>query len=193
MVLRVVTFLIIMLFSSFTIYVSKAQDDYDVGGGGGDQAAAPPPQAATCNGIFLSYEFVSRQKEYPLIKNATAQAWAFKSTATILNTGIYELKAWKLFIGFQHKEILVSASNAVLLDGADFPAPVGNGTHFSGSPQTDLKTSIDTAGDLTQIQAEIKITGTQFGVKPPGVPMPKTIRLENDGYKCPGPNRRGML
>ena len=53
----------------------------------------------------------------------------------------------------------------------------------------DLKTSIDTAGDLTQIQVKIQLSGTQFGVKPPGIPMPKTIRLINDGYKCLAPTR----
>ena len=52
-----------------------------------------------------------------------------------------------------------------------------------------MKTSIDTAGDLTQIQVKIQLSGTQFGVKPPGIPMPKTIRLVNDGYKCPAPTR----
>ncbi|KAK2968135.1 hypothetical protein RJ640_001157 [Escallonia rubra] len=97
--------------------------------------------------------FMSREKEYPYVKNATAQAWAFKSTATIMNTGINELKEWKMFIGFQHQELLVSPSNAVLVDGNELPAPVGtNGTYLSGYPQMDLKTSIETAGDLTQIQ-----------------------------------------
>ena len=76
------------------------------------------------------------------------------------------------------------------MDGDDFPAAVGNGSYFSGSPQADLKTSIDTAGDLTQIQVKIQFSGTQLGVKPPGIPMPKAIRLVNDGYKCPAPTRR---
>ena len=52
-----------------------------------------------------------------------------------------------------------------------------------------MKTSVDTAGDLTQIQVKIQLSGTQFGVKPPGIPMPKTIRLINDGYKCLAPTR----
>ncbi|KAJ8545648.1 hypothetical protein K7X08_018231 [Anisodus acutangulus] len=123
-------------------------------------------------------------------KNASAQAWAFKATATVLNAGIYELKNWKIFIGFQNHELLVSASTAVLVNGNDFPAPVGNGTYLAGYPQTDLKTSIDTAGDYTQIQAEVELTGTQFGVRPPGYPMPKTIKLVNDGYKCPAAIRK---
>ncbi|KAI3437100.1 uncharacterized protein J3R85_005841, partial [Psidium guajava] len=154
--------------------------------------AAPPPEQDDCDGIFLMYSFIERIKEYPHVKNATAQAWAFKSQMTVLNAGLEELKAWKVFIGFQHNEILVSASGAVSIDGEDLPAKVGNnGTTLAGYPQADLKTSIDTAGDISQIQAKIELTGTQFGVKPPGVPMPKTIRLENDGYKCPAAHRRG--
>jgi hypothetical protein len=72
--------------------------------------AAPPPEQDDCNGIFLSYTFISRLKEYPHLKNVSAQAWAFKAQATVFNTGEDELNAWKMFIGFQHKEILVSAS-----------------------------------------------------------------------------------
>lgn len=179
---RALTALMLCLFV-LRNYLTVAQD-YD------DQAVALPPAAENCNGIFLSYEFISRIKEYPHLKNATAQAWAFKSTATILNAGTTELAAWKMFIGFQHKEILVGASGGVLMDGGDFPADVSNGTYLSGSPMADLKTSIDTAGDLNQIQAKIELTGTQFGVKPPGIPMPKTIKLENDGFKCPAPTKK---
>lgn len=158
---------------------SRAQDYSDYA------PPAPPPEQESCNGIFVSYAFISREKEYPHVKNASAQAWAFKAIATVLNAGIYELKAWKIFIGFQHKEILVSAGGGVIMNGDEMPAAVGNGTYISGFPQSDLKTSIDTAGDITQIQVQIPIMGTQFGVKPPGVPMPRTIRLANDGYECP--------
>ena len=58
--------------------------------------------------------------------------------------------------------------------------------------ETDLMNAIDTAGGLSQIRMEIKMTGTQFGVKPPGTPMPRTINLQNDGFKCPSPTRKGM-
>ncbi|OVA11132.1 COBRA [Macleaya cordata] len=185
-------FFVVFLSISYGFSITKAQDyvfDNDKPGKG--EAAAPPPEEQNCNGIFLSYVFISREKEFPHLKNATAQAWAFKSVATVLNAGEKELKAWKMFIGFQHQEILVSAGGAVVMDGDDLPAAVGNGTYLSGFPQTDLKTAIETAGDLTQIQAEIELSGTQFGVKPPAVPMPKTIRLVNDGYKCPAPSRKG--
>lgn len=152
---------------------------------------APPPAENDCNGIFLSYTFMSRTRVYPFIKNVTAQPWAFKSIATVLNAGMHPLQSWKIFIGFQNQEILVSASNAVSADGDEFPAPVVNGTILSGYPQADLKTAIQTAGDLAQIQAQIELSGTQFGIRPPGYPMPRTIRLVNDGYKCPKPKRRG--
>ncbi|XP_071930361.1 COBRA-like protein 10 [Coffea arabica] len=175
-----------VLFCAFTIYVSKAQDFASQD----NPSAVPPPEAENCNGIFLSYTFVSRTKEYPHLKNATAQPWAFKSTATILNAGMNVLKNWKMFVGFQNQEILVSASNAVLVGGDEFPAPVGNGTYLAGYPQTDLETSIDTAGDLTKIQAQIELSGTQFGIRPPGYPMPKTIKLVNHGFRCPAPIQR---
>lgn len=198
-VLISVFFLIsLLVFSNFSFCSAQ---DYIIGGGGGgggdddDEAkpAAPPPEQNDCNGIFLSYTFISREKELPRLKNATAQSWAFKSEALILNAGSTELKAWKMFIGFHHREILVSAAGAVVMDGSDFPVDVGNGTTLAGYPMTDLKTSIETAGDINQIQATVELTGTQFGIKPPGVPMPKTIRLVNDGFKCPAPRRRGIL
>lgn len=95
-------------------------------------------------------------------------------------------------MGFQNKEILVSADGAVLADGTDFPASVDNGATFVGFPQADLQNSIETAGDLSKIKVDIAIVGTQFGVKPPSVPMPRTIKLINDGIKCPAPKRIGI-
>lgn len=80
-----------------------------------------------------------------------------------------------------------------MTDGSSLPASVGNGTFFSGFPNTDLKTAIETAGDLTQIQVEIKLVGTQFGVLAPDVPMPANISLANDGYNCPSPAVEGMF
>lgn len=182
-----VTLLLVVLFC-YTFEVSYGQD-YDED----PKTVAPPPEQEDCNGIFLTYTFISREKEYPRVKNVTAQAWSFKSQAIIFNAGVHELEAWKLFIGFQHNEILVTATGAILMDSTDLPAPVGNGTYLVGYPNADLKTAIETAGDETQIQVVVDLTGTQFGVKPPGVPMPKTIRLENDGYKCPAPHRRGKF
>ncbi|KAI8557642.1 hypothetical protein RHMOL_Rhmol04G0025900 [Rhododendron molle] len=108
----------------------------------------------------------------------------------VLNSGAEELKSWKVFIGFQHNEILVSVDGAQVVDADDFPIRVGkNGTTIAGYPNTDLKTAIETAADFTQIQANVDITGTQFGMKT-GTPMPKTIRLVNDGFKCPAAKRQ---
>jgi len=90
------------------------------------------------------------KKNIQKVKNASAQAWAFKSLATIINTGEHELKGWQLFV---HKEILLSASGAIVVNGDDFPVAVGNGTIFAGNPQVDLKTAIETAEDFTQISA----------------------------------------
>lgn len=167
-------------------YGQAADDD------GGDEKPAMPEQEE-CDGIFLTYRFISREKELPHRKNVSAQAWAFKSEASVLNAGSTTLKAWKLFIGFQHREILVAADGAVVVDGGEMPAPVGkNGSYFAGNPQTDLKNSIDTAGDYTQIQAKIAFKGTMFGLPNKATPMPKTIRIVNDGYKCPAAHIRGM-
>lgn len=176
--------LFFVLVSNFKLCFSQ---DYTIGDS--LPAAAAPPQQNECNGIFLTYTFFSREKEFPHVKNVSAQAWAFRAQATVLNAGATELDAWKMYIGFQHREILVSAAGAVLADGSDFPAAVGKGVILAGYTQTDLKTAIQTAGDYNQMQVTIDITGTQFGVKKNGTPMPKTIRLENEGFKCPPPRR----
>ncbi|XP_073116113.1 COBRA-like protein 10 [Elaeis guineensis] len=179
-----------LLFAVFIISFSistgvRAQDESN------DAQTAEPSAADNCIGVFLTYTLMSRMKEYPYVKNASAQSYAFKSTATLLNTMTEDLVAWKMFIGFQHDEILVSVSGAVITDGTGYPAHVGNGTSLSGFPQTNLLNAIDTAGDLTQIQVKVDLIGTQFGVKPPGIPMPKTIKLHNDGFRCPAPSHKG--
>lgn len=152
-------------------------------------AEAPAPAADDCNGIFLQYVFTSGSKIKPTLK--ARQPYKFQSILSITNNGLDELKLWRVFVGFQHDEILVSASNAVLDDGESFPALVGNGTVFAGFPAADLKTAIETAGDTTQTTAQIKIVGTQFGVGSPNVPMPSNISLENDGFICPKPSMQG--
>ncbi|XP_059669593.1 COBRA-like protein 10 [Cornus florida] len=192
-VVSTIAALLLVLFC-FSIQTCNAQD-YGDDSLSPPAPPAPPPEQENCNGIFLSYNFESREKEYPLVKNVSAQAWKFKSTATIVNAGADELKAWKMFIGFQHDEILVSATGVSVVDGDGFPAKVGNGTHLVGYPQTNLKTAIDTAGDFEQMSVKIEMTGTQFGVSPSATPLPKTIRLENEGFKCPAPkkNPSGMI
>lgn len=164
-------------------------DDYD------DAAAPPPPPKGldTCNGIFLTYSLNSREKEWPHVKDVKKQAWAFKAEASLTNVGDEELKGWQMYIGFQHKEVLVSADGAVPVDSEDFPAEVGNGTTIAGSSMMDLKTAISTANDWNQIAVRIQMSGTQFGLGKSGKPMPKTIKLVNDGFKCPNPMRQGIL
>lgn len=159
-----------------------------------DNPVAPPPpdrELDSCDGIFLTYTLQERVKEYPHVKNVSKQAWAFKAEASLMNVGDEELKGWKIYIGFQHREILVSADGAVPIDADDFPAAVGNGTTLAGNPVTDLKTAIDTANDFNQMAVRVKMSGTQFGLGASGKPMPKTIKLVNDGFKCPQSHRKG--
>ncbi|KAJ0501137.1 hypothetical protein HanRHA438_Chr11g0497781 [Helianthus annuus] len=166
------------------IYITTAQDE----------AITLPKVVETCNGIFLQYTFDSRQKEYPHVKNATAQSWAFKSQLIVVNTGTTELKSWEAFIGFQHDEILVSVDGATVLNGDSFPMKVDkNGTRMTGYPQADMKTAIDTANDLAQMSAKVKIKGTMFGVKIGGNVMPKNIKILNEGFKCPKATTKDKL
>ncbi|CAI8610715.1 unnamed protein product [Vicia faba] len=140
--------------------------------------------AQTCNGILISYAAGTGVRLPPNVTNPKKQPYRFESTLTVLNNGLDELKSWKVFVGFQHDEFLVSASGAVLADGTTLPAAVGNGSLFAGYPMTDLKTAVETAGDLTQMQAQINLVGTVFGVAPPNVPLPSSINLANDGFIC---------
>ncbi|KAL6999366.1 hypothetical protein U1Q18_000528 [Sarracenia purpurea var. burkii] len=185
---KLASFCFVLVSFCYRIQICNAQD-YNFGGDDPSAAAAPPPELSNCDGIYVVYTFSSREKEYPFVKNASAQAWAFRSQLLVLNAGVDELKSWKVYVGFQYNEILVAVDGAVVADLEDLPAPVGKkGATLSGYPTTDLKTAIETAGDFTQIRATVTLTGTQFGLKK-GNPMPKTIRLVNDGYKCPAPTR----
>lgn len=123
-------------------------------------------------------------------QNATAQAWSFKATAMVVNTGTEEVKGWEMFVGYHHREIIVSATGALSSDGY-FPYDASNGTTFINSPNTDLKTSIETAGDYTKISTNIEITGTLFGGRGTATPLPKTITLVNDGWQCPAATSKG--
>ncbi|KAK9288387.1 hypothetical protein L1049_016843 [Liquidambar formosana] len=172
-------FNLLLIFATIPISISQTQ--------------APSPAADSCNGIFVSYAHTKTTQLPPDITKSdpTHQPYRFESTLTILNNGLNELKSWRVFVGFQHDELLVSASNAVLADGTSLPAKVGNGTFFAGYPATDLKTAVETAGDLTQMQVQIDLLGTQFGVADPDVPMPSNISLANDGFVCPKPTMQG--
>ncbi|CAI9119027.1 OLC1v1020676C1 [Oldenlandia corymbosa var. corymbosa] len=156
------------------------------------QPAAPSPSSDACNGVYLTYTVTSNQKIVPLLKsNPARQPYRFESMLSVMNNGLEELKSWRVFVGFQHDELLVSASNAVLADGGAFPVPVGNGTVFAGFPNSDLKTAVETAADLNQMGVQVQLIGTLFGVGPPNVPMPSNISLVNDGWVCPKPSMQG--
>ncbi|KAI9079172.1 hypothetical protein K1719_038898 [Acacia pycnantha] len=163
----------------------QEQNDYDSG-----ETTKRPKELDNCNGVFLTYNFQGRKKEFPHVKNVSKQAWAFEATASLTNVGDEEVVGWNMFVGFQHNEILVSADGAVLLDAGDLPANVTNGTLMAGSAMTDLQTAINTANDFDQMSVNIKIKGTMFGSKTGTTPMPKTIKLVNDGFKCPAATRR---
>ncbi|KAL1223704.1 COBRA-like protein 8 [Cardamine amara subsp. amara] len=156
------------------------------------QSTAPPRlsrDADLCNGVFVSYTYSTGSQIKP--NDTKNQPYRFESVITVLNNGRNELKSWRVFVHFVHREILVSATNAVLGDGSSFPVSVENGTIFVGYPAADLKSAIMTAGDVTQMQARVELVGTQFGVAPPSVPLPKNISLLNDGWKCPKPTQQG--
>ncbi|KAI3963006.1 hypothetical protein MKW92_021350 [Papaver armeniacum] len=157
-------------------------------------APSPSPSRPLCNGILLTYNHLNSRKLPPETRVSSEQPFRFESEAQILNNGLEEIKNWRLFIGFQHHEYLVSATNAVLADGSLFPAnttSLEDGAVFAGFPISDLKTAVETAGDLPQMEAKIDLVGTVFGVESPLVPMPKTISLLNDGFACPSPTMQG--
>lgn len=146
-----------------------------------------------CNGILISYTYNTGYSIPPNLTSTdpTLQPYRFESTLTLLNNGLEELKSWRVFVGFQNKEFLVYASQAVLADGTSLPADVSNGTVFAGFPVTDLKTAVQTAGDPNQMQAQVQLVGVQFGIGNPQVPMPSSITLANDGFLCSGPANQG--
>ncbi|KAJ0735491.1 hypothetical protein HanPI659440_Chr11g0432691 [Helianthus annuus] len=151
---------------------------------------SPPPASDSCNGIFISYTYTSGSKLPP--DNPSNQPYRFESELRILNNAAEELKSWRVFVGFQHDEYLVSASNGVIADGSvSLPGRVGNGTVFAGFPSSDLKTAIETAGDINQMSVRVELVGTQFGVGSPDVPMPRNISLANDGFVCPRATMNG--
>ncbi|KAK1408931.1 hypothetical protein QVD17_41093 [Tagetes erecta] len=145
-------------------------------------------QSQTCNGISISYTYNSGFQIPPAAATAADQPYNFQSTLTLTNAGSNRLNSWRVFVGFQHREVLVSATNAVLVDGASFPVNVTGGAVFSGFPVTDLKTAVETAGDFNQMQARIQLVGTQFGVAPPNVSLPVNMYLVNDGFLCSAPS-----
>lgn len=150
---------------------------------------------SVCNGILITYHYSTGAQIPPVLVpgDPANQPYRFESTLTVRNNGPAELKNWRVFVGFRHGELLVSAANAVLADGTPLPANVSGGTVFAGSPETDLKSAIETAGNVNEMQAVVELVGTQFGVGGPNVPLPENLTLANDGYLCPNPTVRGIF
>ncbi|KAK1277846.1 COBRA-like protein 7 [Acorus gramineus] len=170
---------LLLLFFSFSLTLSAAQTP--------SSPPPPPPPSDDCNGIFISYTFSGRTRIHPYLpKNSPDQPYTFTASASVINNDDVPLRSWGLSVGFNHREVLVSADPAVLSDGSTFPVRVGptNAT-FSGFPEADLETAIDTAGDATKTQVQINIKGTLFGSPQPTIPLPATLSLANDGYICP--------
>ncbi|KAL6896821.1 hypothetical protein ACP4OV_007393 [Aristida adscensionis] len=153
-------------------------------------APAPAPDAG-CNGILLNYTLDGRDKIRPFVAAADSQPYAFRATATVLNSGTRPLRSWRLLVAFAHGEILVGVDGAVLTSGATLPynataaGGAGAATSFSGYPQTDLLTAIATAGDLSQIQGVVKLVGTLFAGPAPYFPLPTSLSLDDPSYTCP--------
>ncbi|RWV83654.1 hypothetical protein BHE74_00017139 [Ensete ventricosum] len=150
---------------------------------------APPPDVF-CNGIYLSYVLEQREKIHPFTSDPADQPYSFGATATVLNHGASDLLSWTLLIPFRHRELIVSVGGGVLTNGSTLPYNTtldANATAFSGYPNTDLKTAIETANDLSQIEAKITLVGTIFGSPPPVVPLPEFLALDDPSYSCPRP------
>lgn len=156
------------------------------------QAQAPQNSPNQCNEILVTYTYVSGYPVPPMVpSNLTQQAYRFQSTLTVLNNGLQELPSWRVFVGFKHNELLVSASNAVLADGTSLPANVSTGAVLAGFPVTNLRTGIQTAGDFNLMLARVELVGTQFGVGAPDIPLPGSLRIANDGFSCTSPSVQG--
>ena len=77
-------------------------------------AAPPPPSRDTYNGIFLQYTYngvFQSTIRLPLRRQYFDQGYAFQATLTLLNTGVHTLKSWQTFVGFWHREVLISTSD----------------------------------------------------------------------------------
>ncbi|KAJ8899093.1 hypothetical protein K2173_010246 [Erythroxylum novogranatense] len=152
-----------------------------------------PLPNASCNGVVVTYTYDGGYIIPPTETDPTNQAYRFESTLAVRNNGRETLKSWKSFVRFQYNELLVSITGGVLAVATVMPAPVGNGTELVGSPVTDLKSAIETAGDVTQMEAYIKLVGTQFGNGNLSSVLPANLSLSNEGYSCPVPSIQGNV
>jgi hypothetical protein len=163
------------------------------------QAPAPSPAATfpycwatfpNCQGVVITYNVSYVGILYPYLSaGSPLQPYSFGAGVWIKNEGYKTLSDWEMGIQFNHSEILVSASNAVLADGTSFPAPVGNGAILTGYPARNISTVISTAGDLSQSQVLVNLQGTEVGSDgKTSYPFPLSINLTNSGYTCSNPS-----
>ncbi|KMZ63191.1 putative Protein COBRA [Zostera marina] len=142
-----------------------------------------------CNGVFLEYKAGVRSIIHPMFPDEPArQPYRFEAVASVYNGDSIPVEQWILDLEYPNETVIVSASNVVITDGSAFPYIVGEngsvGISFYGSPNSDLKTAIETAGDINQIQAKIDIVGTQFGDSPPAEVLPNNMKLDNKKFIC---------
>ncbi|KAJ0960469.1 hypothetical protein J5N97_001675 [Dioscorea zingiberensis] len=127
--------------------------------------AAPPP-SPNCNGIELSYNLDSRELIHS--RRLPPQSAAPRLPAPpplILNSKHRDSSHGRISSHLQqHRELIIYASPAVLLDDSPFPytTPQDSPTSFSGFPNTDLKTPIETVNDLSQIHTSIPLPRRPF-------------------------------
>ncbi|PIN24168.1 hypothetical protein CDL12_03118 [Handroanthus impetiginosus] len=143
-----------------------------------------PSTSSDCNGVLITYSYQIGDRIRPFLDDSVNQPYKFVSNLTVQNNGPEELKDWRVFVGFNNGELLVSAKNAVLDDGEALPANVSGGVVFSGSPVSDLKSAIETAGDVDLMEVRVELVGTQFGGGRRGAPLLGNISLANDGFSC---------
>lgn len=121
------------------------------------QPLQPPNIAGVCNGILISYIYNSGFQLPPIYlpSEAAKVPYRFQSTLFLQNTtALRSLNLGRSLFNMENSwpQPIVP----VLADGILLPADVSNGTVFARkSPDTDLKTAIQTGGDFTQMQARV--------------------------------------
>eukprot|EP00245_Coleochaete_scutata_P004979 TRINITY_DN180_c0_g1_i1.p1 TRINITY_DN180_c0_g1~~TRINITY_DN180_c0_g1_i1.p1 ORF type:complete len:702 (+),score=89.78 TRINITY_DN180_c0_g1_i1:352-2457(+) len=137
-----------------------------------------------CRGIQIDYQLIGLTEITPTIgRYNETQPFRFDAFLYLTNLGHNTLKSWQITIGWHNEEILVGMEKAVLRVNSKLPTPVDSDSIIMGYPDTDLKNSIDTAGNWTFIQRQMRIYGTCFGTPNFGDALPKNLSLHNEGWK----------
>ncbi|EFJ05170.1 hypothetical protein SELMODRAFT_137554 [Selaginella moellendorffii] len=147
------------------------------------QPAFEDASNSTCRGVLLHYSIRRVAKISPFLTDAAQQPYRFESALQLSNLGFSEVKNWRAFVGFQHREMLVQAPGALLADGENLPVTVAPaGATLAGFPQTDLLNAVETAGDTTKTSVTINLVGTEYGVE--NFPLPANLSFPVPGYTC---------